>query len=312
MEKTKENRQVRREAPGKINLHLRVKGLRADGYHALESIFLALDWGDTLRLDAAKGPGTCELFRNCLLPQGELPFPPEQDLVYRAAVLFRAKTGFDRALRIELDKRIPLGAGLGGGSSDAAAVLLALDQLAGTGLSQAALRTLAEALGSDVPFFLSPGAALVHGRGEELAPLDPPENIRVVLVNPGFPQDTAEAFRLLDLERGRGWPAPEEPEPGTLAKALSGPPVLWPYGNDFLPLFLERGPGEKAEAYRSIILSLKALGAEFTGLSGSGSTCFGIFTNGGAADRAVQVLGGEWNFVRVTFPLARSGNAVLQ
>jgi 4-diphosphocytidyl-2-C-methyl-D-erythritol kinase len=241
-----------------------------------------------------------------------LPFPPEEDLAYRAAALFRAKTGFDRALRIELDKRIPLGGGLGGGSSDAAAVLLALDQAAGTGLSQAALGVLAEALGSDVPFFLSPGAALVYGRGEALTPLDHPQNIRVVLVNPGFPQDTAGAFRLLDAERGRGWPVPKELDPGALAKALCGPPALWPYGNDFLPLFLERGPGEAAGAYRGIILSLKALGAEFAGLSGSGSTCFGIFTNGGAADRAIKILLEEWNFVRITFPLARSGKAVLQ
>lgn len=297
------------EAPGKINVHLRVRGLRADGYHRLESIFFALAWGDTLRIDVSKGPGACELYRNCLLPQGELPFPPEQDLAYRAAVLFRAKTGFDRALRIELDKRIPLGAGLGGGSSDAAAVLLALDQLAGTGLSRAALGSLAEALGSDVPFFLSPGAALVYGRGEGIVPLETPQNIRVVLVNPGFSSDTAGAFRLLDGEQER-----EESDiaPETLVKALPGPPALWPYKNDFLPLFLKKGAAGEAEAYRRMILSLKALGAEFTGLSGSGSTCFGIFTQGGAADQAVQILSEEWNFVKITFPLARSGNAVLQ
>ncbi|MDR2631445.1 MAG: 4-(cytidine 5'-diphospho)-2-C-methyl-D-erythritol kinase [Spirochaetaceae bacterium] len=300
------------EAPAKINLHLRVKGLRADGYHALESVFLALDWGDTLRVDASWGKGTCELVRNCLLPQEALPFSPEEDLAYRAALLFRQKTGYDRALRIELDKRIPLGAGLGGGSSDAAAVLLALDRLARTGLSASALKVLAEALGSDVPFFLSPGAALVCGRGEELTLLDPPKDIWVVLVNPGFAQDTAGAFRLLDAERGRGWLLPEELAPETLGKALSGPPGLWPYGNDFLSLFLERGPAGRARAYGAILESLKALDAEFTGLSGSGSTCFGVFIQGGAADRALQVLREEWSFVRITFPLARSGNAVLQ
>jgi 4-diphosphocytidyl-2-C-methyl-D-erythritol kinase len=298
-----------REAPGKINVHLRVRGLRADGYHGLESIFLALAWGDTLRFDASHGPGACELHRNCLLPQGELPFPPEQDLAYRAAVLFRAKTGFDRALRIELDKRIPLGAGLGGGSSDAAAVLLALDQLAGTGLGPAALGALAETLGSDVPFFLSPGAALVYGRGEAVFPLETPQNIRVVLVNPGFPSDTAGAFRLLDRERRQEGP---DVAPESLVKALFGPPALWPYGNDFLPLFWEKGAAGEAEAYRRMILSLKDLGAEFMGLSGSGSTCFGIFTRGSVADQAVQILAEEWNFVKMTFPLARSGNAVLQ
>jgi 4-diphosphocytidyl-2-C-methyl-D-erythritol kinase len=298
------------EAPCKINLHLRVKGLRADGYHGLESVFLALAWGDTLRFDAAKGPGACELIRNCLLPPGELSFPVEQDLAYRAAVLFRERTGFDRALRIELDKRIPLGAGLGGGSSDAATVLLALDRLAGTGLSRAVLGALAASLGSDVPFFLSPGAALVYGRGEELIPLETPRNIRVVLVNPGFPSDTAGAFRLLDRE-GRGREGPDI-SPESLIRALPGHPASWPYKNDFLSLFLEKGAAGEAEAYWRVLGSFKTLGAEFVGLSGSGSTCFGIFTRGDAADRAVKIMSEEWNFVKITFPLARSGNAVLQ
>lgn len=305
-----------REAPGKINLHLRVKGLRSDGYHGLESVFLALAWGDTLRFDVSAGRGACELSRTCFFPSGGLSFPPEEDLAYRAALLFRAKTGFDRAMRIELDKRIPPGAGMGGGSSDAAAVLLALNQLAGTGLSRGALRSLAETLGSDVPFFLLPGSALVYGRGEGVIPLESPKNIRVVLVNPGFPSDTAGAFRLLDAERGNPV-APEFPWEvwdawETLADALSGPPALWPYGNDFLPLFLEKGPPEQAEAYRGIISSFNDLGAEFAGLSGSGSTCFGVFTSGGAADRAVRALVKQWNFVKATIPLARSGSAVLQ
>jgi 4-diphosphocytidyl-2-C-methyl-D-erythritol kinase len=307
---------VTREAPGKINLHLRVKGLRSDGYHGLESVFLALAWGDILRFDVSAGPGGCELSRTCNFLHGGLSIPPEQDLAYRAAMLFRAKTGFDRAMRIEVDKRIPPGAGLGGGSSDAAAVLLALNHLAGTSLSRTALWSLAEVLGSDVPFFLLPGTALVYGRGEGVIPLAPPQNIRVVLVNPGFPSDTAGAFRLLD--GGRGEPALREfpwdvwDTWETLSGALSGPPALWPYGNDFLSLFLEKGPPERAEAYRSIIVSLNALGADFAGLSGSGSTCFGIFTDGGAADRAVQALLKRWNFVKATIPLARSANAVLQ
>jgi 4-diphosphocytidyl-2-C-methyl-D-erythritol kinase len=165
------------------------------------------------------------------------------------------------------------------------------------------------ALGSDVPFFLSPGAALVYGRGEEVVPLETPQNIRVVLVNPGFPSDTVRAFHLLDREQEREG---LDIAPETLVKALSGPPALWPYRNDFLPLFLKKRAAGEADAYRRMILRLKALGAEFTGLSGSGSTCFGIFTQGGAADQAVQILSEEWNFVKITFPLARSGNAVLQ
>jgi 4-diphosphocytidyl-2-C-methyl-D-erythritol kinase len=302
------------EAPCKINLHLRVKGLRADGYHDLESVFLALAFGDTLRFEVLDKPGPVVLSREYRIPgwEGRLPFPPERDLVYRAAVLFREKTAFDKALEIRLEKRVPLGAGLGGGSSDAAAVLRGLDALAGTALSMEALAFMAGTLGSDVPFFLTPGAAFVSGRGEWIRPLPAPEKLRVVLVNPGFPSDTARAFRRLDRDRAEdaGTGGDRGPAPEALMAALGEAPGGWPYGNDFLPLFLKGGTG--AAAYRSIIGDLKALGADFTGLSGSGSTCFGIFTDGGEAERAVRILSEGWDFIELTFPLASSGRGVLQ
>jgi 4-diphosphocytidyl-2-C-methyl-D-erythritol kinase len=304
------------EAPCKVNLHLRVKERRVDGYHELESIFLALAFGDTLRLKALEKPGPIVLSREYRIPGGAEtpPLPPERDLIYRAAVLFREKTGFDKALRIRLKKRVPLGGGLGGGSSDAAAVLRGLDALAGTALSREALASMAGTLGSDVPFFLAPGAAWVSGRGEQVRPLKVPEKLRVVLVNPGFPSDTARAFRRLDRARGgaAGWTGPggKDPDPEALMAALGESPGSWPYGNDFLPLFLKGGT--RAEAYRRIIGDLKALGADFTGLSGAGSTCFGIFTDGGAAERAVRILSEGWNFIELTFPLASSGSGVLK
>jgi 4-diphosphocytidyl-2-C-methyl-D-erythritol kinase len=298
------------EAPCKINLHLRVKGLRADGYHELESVFLALAFGDTLGFEVLDKPGPVVLSREYRISGGEPPFPPERDLAYRAAVLFREKTGFDKALGIRLEKRVPLGAGLGGGSSDAAAVLRGLDALAGTALSTEALASMAGTLGSDVPFFLTPGAAVVSGRGERIRPLPVPERLRVVLVNPGFPSDTAGAFLRLARDRAGAGMGVRGPDPEALTAALGEAPGNWPYGNDFLPLFLKGGPG--AAAYRSVIGDLKALGADFTGLSGSGSTCFGIFTDGGTAERALGILSERWNFVELTFPLASSGIRVLQ
>ncbi|MDR1059287.1 MAG: 4-(cytidine 5'-diphospho)-2-C-methyl-D-erythritol kinase, partial [Treponema sp.] len=163
------------EAPCKINLHLSVGGRRPDGFHELESLFVTLDYGDTLELELTGTGGAAE-FSMCWDGPGPAPpelasLPPEKNLVYRALSLFREKTGFTRGLRGRGIKRIPPGSGYGGGSSDAAAALLALDSLSGGALGPGALPELAAALGSDAPFFLRGGAALVRGRGERLEAL---------------------------------------------------------------------------------------------------------------------------------------------
>jgi 4-diphosphocytidyl-2-C-methyl-D-erythritol kinase len=310
------------QAPAKINLHLRVGGRSAAGYHDLESVFVALDFGDAL---VFKLPGRGAAGETALRIDLKLPLAwslgPEQNLVYRAAALFRERTGFDAPLEIGLEKRIPWGAGLGGGSSDAAATLRALDALAETGLSREALGEMAEALGSDVPFFLGYAgpAALANGRGERLRPLAFPGGLSVVLVYPGFESGTAGAFRLLDETRGPGLdgalPAGED-RYGTLAAALGETPARWRergiFGNDFLPVLLRAGPERDRLAYREILADLDAGGADFSGLTGSGSTCFGIFYQQGAAEAAVKALRNKWFFVQHTFSLARWGNAVLQ
>jgi 4-diphosphocytidyl-2-C-methyl-D-erythritol kinase len=326
------------KAPCKINLHLHVKGRLSGGYHDLESVFLALDFGDTLGF--SMGGGSSGEFR-CEIRWDGLPAPsaaslgPEDNIVHKTAALFRARTGFDRPLRVSIDKRVPLGGGLGGGSSDAAAALSALNRLAGRPLSGAALEEMAGELGSDVPFFLtlaegnSPGAALnpdagepgaaetaafVTGRGERIRPVPAPAGIWALLVNPGFGSGTAGAFRLLDLWRDaeKTAPAGAGPSREALIGALGENPAGWPYANDFLPVFLAAGTEQAREAYSAIIHELKALGADFAGLSGTGSTCFGIFTGRKQAAAAENRLSGTWPFVRLTFPLARSANAVLQ
>jgi 4-diphosphocytidyl-2-C-methyl-D-erythritol kinase len=283
---------------------------------------VALDFGDTLVFDL---PGRGEAGETELSVELKLPLEwslePEKNLVCRAAALFRERTGFDSPLAIGLEKRIPWGAGLGGGSSDAAATLRALDALAGTGLSREALGEMAEALGSDVPFFLGYAgpAALAKGRGERLRPLAFPGEISVVLVYPGFESGTAGAFRLLDETRGPDFagelPAGED-RYGTLAAALGEAPARWRergiFGNDFLPVLLSAGSDRERRAYRGILADLDALGADFSGLTGSGSTCFGLFSHQGAAEEAVKALKDTWFFVQHTFSLARWGNAVLQ
>jgi 4-diphosphocytidyl-2-C-methyl-D-erythritol kinase len=316
-------------APCKVNLHLRVGERRADGYHDLESLFAALDFGDTLEFEVLKNPGICEILTDWRLPSAgfpngnpappEFPVPGSRNIVYKAVSLFRARTGFDRGLRIRLEKRIPLGGGLGGGSSDAAAALIALNALADTGLDREDLREMGLNLGSDVPFFLGGGAALVSGRGEHIEPLPVPSGLSVLLVNPGFPSPTGLAFRRLDQWRtlgarrmensGLGGPALSRDR---LISALAeGRPETWPYGNDFLPLFLT-GRGEEAGAYRSLISSLREEGADFTGLSGAGSTCFGVFKDRKTAEKASEALLKKWILVYLTFFLASSTVRVLK
>ncbi|MDR1277500.1 MAG: 4-(cytidine 5'-diphospho)-2-C-methyl-D-erythritol kinase [Treponema sp.] len=293
------------ETPGKINLHLRVKQRRSDGYHELESIFLALRFGDTLHFSLCDEPGLRGL-------RGFTALAPEENIICRALSLFRAETGFSRGLRVELEKRIPLGGGMGGGSSDAASTLLALNELSGAGLSAPRLAELAGKLGSDVPFFLVGGAAWVSGRGELIQPVPSPAGLPVVLVNPGFPSETAGAFRLLDASReasvfsGAEF-APELP-PEVLIKALEGHPGGWPFYNDFLPV-LSAGAGG---VYQRMLSGLKEGGADFCGLSGAGSTCFGVFPNRKLAEKAVKSLTQEWPFVELTFPLAYRVNPVLK
>lgn len=311
-------------APAKVNLHLRVAARRPDGFHDLESIFAALAFGDTLHFETLDDDNALEIEMagDWALP----PLPMEHNIIFRAVRGFRSQTGFVRGLRVGVEKRIPPGGGLGGGSSDAASTLLALNSLAGgQSLDGPSLAALAASLGSDVPFFLTEtGAALATGRGERLEPLPSPAGLFLVLVNPGFPSETAAAFRLLDEYRAAGGPAHEggeKPDSGlsgaALSRFLANSPRDWPFTNDFLPVFLHDF-GQKpykvseAHAYRSIIAGLRDLGADFAGLSGAGSTCFGVFTRREQAAEAEKALSGHWNFVKFSFLLAHKAVAVLE
>jgi len=328
---------IRIDATAKLNLHLSIGERRSDGFHDIESLFLALAYGDTLSFEipsqeSAFSSEDTEIILDWQLPWGRSEdLSPGKNIVNQAVSLFRQHTGFDKRLKVVIEKRIPLGGGLGGGSSDAAAALLALNRLASPeGLvSDAVLVEMGASLGSDVPFFLqiSPNdthsIAWVSGRGEQIRPFVPPpqvQNLSLVLVNPGFPSDTAKAFRLLDEMRGNEQQAPlaslrsSVPKatlspPQSLIPILSGSPQDWPFSNDFLPVFEADFKRKKADngsfpAYSEIIDVLRELGADFSGLSGSGSTCFGVFSNQSKARTARGLLLKRWNFVIETFLLA--------
>lgn len=179
-------------APAKLNLFLHVTGRRPDGYHTLQTLFQFLDVGDELRFDVT---GDGRIARAQVLPG----VPEDRDLCVRAARLLQAASGTTQGVVIHLDKRLPLGGGLGGGSSDAATTLLALNELWGCGLAPEALAALGLKLGADVPVFVHGHAAWAEGVGEVLTPAEPAERWVLVLV-PAVSVSTAEVFAAYDRE----------------------------------------------------------------------------------------------------------------
>jgi len=282
-------------APAKINLHLAVKDKRTDGFHNIESVFLAVDFGDFLRFQFDSG----NLNNECIINAGspDIKFdviPIQNNIIYKAVSIFRLKTGFSRKVIINLRKNIPVGGGLGGGSSDAAAALTALNEAAGFPCGLEDLLEMGEALGSDVPFFIHRiSAALVTGRGEIIKPVKIPE-MYLALVNPGFNSNTSDAFKLLDEYRKSG--KLNEESKNADAEFINRLDIIniSSFSNSFLPVFNEP---EKA-VYLDIISQLENAGAEFASLSGSGSTCFGVFSDWEKAQDICSLLSKKWYFVK--------------
>ena len=193
-------------APAKLNLFLRIVGRRADGYHDLQTVFRLLDWGDELRVHVRRD--------GAIVRANEVRgVPAETDLVIRAARLLQAEAGVTLGAGIAVDKRIPMGGGLGGGSSDAATALVALNHLWGCGLDEDALAGLAHRLGADVPVFVRGRSAWAEGVGERLTPVALPRRWYVVL-DPGEHVPTAALFQASELTRN----AP----PATISSFASG------------------------------------------------------------------------------------------
>lgn len=265
-------------APAKVNLRLRVLAREASGYHQLETVFCALDLADTLEIERV-GKGIA------LEVVGAELGPPERNLVHRAARAFYDAAGIEPRVRIVLHKRIPAGAGMGGGSSDAASTLLALDALHGEPLGRAALMRLGASLGSDVPFFLcgSP-LALAWGRGERLLALPALPARPVLVAAPDFPISTPDAFHALDRfaeEHG----APLESYAIQLATLASWHEIDSIAVNDFEPPTFARYP--ELARIRDTFL---AAGADLALLSGSGSALFAVFPEADALERAAAAL----------------------
>lgn len=247
-------------APAKVNLTLDIVGKRPDGYHLLESVMQTIALFDTLTVTAA--PSGIRLICREDLPQGQ------DNIVVRAAEAFFREARLDAGAEIRLEKRIPMGAGMGGGSADAAAVLVALDHLYETHWPLERLMALGETLGADVPFCIHGGTAFVQGIGEQIQPLCPIPQASFVVVKPEFSVSTREAFAAAD--RGEIQTRPDHPGIRTAIAAGDLPGIAARLCN----VFEQAVPLEGIEVIRRALREQGALGSVMTG---SGSAVIGVF-----------------------------------
>ena len=279
-------------ARAKVNLGLEVLGRRADGYHELRSVMWAIELADRVTLEAS-GDG---IALECAAP--DVPRTPD-NLAWRAAELVRRETGSATGVRIRIEKRIPVAAGLGGGSADAAAVLAGLGYLGRRRLGRRRLEALAVTLGMDVPFFLGRSPALAWRRGEELRPVQTSTDLSLVIANPGFPLATRDVYARLepgDYGDGRRVDALVTAlRRGTAAVAAA------------VVNGLERAAARLWPGLTEIKAALVGAGCLAALMSGSGPTVFGIAPSHRAALRIRDALGTQpwrlWVARTVTGPV---------
>lgn len=274
-------------AHGKLNLSLDVLGKKGDGYHDLRMVMQSVEFGDDIHIE--------------LTPDGTFSIDPgqrylpsdERNLALRAARLFLDGSGLGAAIRVE--KRVPVCAGMGGGSSDAAAVLRALNRLTGAGKTPAQLRAMGERLGSDVPFCVQGGTALAEGRGERLTPLPPLPDCAIVICKPAFSISTPELFGRVDARKSR-----LRPDTAGMLEALAAgdlTAVARRAYNVFEDVLGRRG-GDIA-SIKSQLVSLGALGSAMTG---TGSAVFGLFRDRAQAEAAHAALSEQYRDCFLTRP----------
>lgn len=278
---------IERLSPCKVNLVLNVLGRRPDGFHELETVMHPIPWTD--RLELARGGSSIEL--SCNRP--DLP-TDTTNLVVRAALAFRDAAHVADGVRIRLEKRIPLAAGLGGGSSNAATTLLGLNDLFGRPLDPARIQDLAAALGSDVPFFLHATPALATGRGEKIEPLDwfpALSGCWVLLVHPGFGIPTAWAYR--ELAR---FPAALNGEAGRARRAIAvlRSEAALVQAQSALYNSLEAPAFAKYPILEIYLDFMRSSGAIACRMSGSGSATFALFLSEGLAREAQAAFAGRF------------------
>ena len=254
-------------APAKLNLFLRVTGRRADGYHQLQTVFQLLDWGDTIRLRVRTDGVIARI-------AGNEGVEEDADLAVRAARALQRAGGISLGCEIEVIKRISVGGGFGGGSSDAATVLVALNRLWKVGLDMDGLAALGLTLGADVPVFVRGVSAWAEGIGDELQPLALPP-VWYLIVDPGVHVPTAALFQAADLTR--------DAPPVTIRDFTGGVPPGSDLGNAFEPLLRRQEP-----AIAAALDALSVFGS--ARVTGSGGGCFVAFADRDSAQTALEAL----------------------
>ena len=291
------------QAPAKINWTLEVLGMRPDGYHEVRTILQTINLYDTATLSPADElslsvSGATRGFRR------QSREAPESNIIYRAVRLLQRRTGCHRGVEVRLGKNIPVAAGLGGASSDAAAVLCGLRDLWGVSISDEELASLAAELGSDVPFFLRGGTALGSGRGDALELLPMPVERFAVVVTPPEPADAAKTKRLYGLL------TPEHYTDGASTGAvvhriLAGKPIAGAMRNAFMQV-----AAQAYAHYDEACGILRAAGVRHLLLAGAGPSVFALVTDQGEADaiaQAVREAGLEAHAARLLGPWSDDG-----
>jgi 4-diphosphocytidyl-2-C-methyl-D-erythritol kinase len=262
-------REARVIAQAKINLFLRVLAREEGGYHSIETLFLRLDIGDTVRVRIGDGVERVIDCHGPACPRDGLG-APEENLAYRAAVAYAEATGWPRGFAIDVEKNIPVGGGLGGGSADAAAVLRVLDAMAPAAAAPETMAAIAARLGADVPFLASDSVcALAWGRGQRMLELRPPPRRQVELLVPPFGVSTHWAYEQLGAPRA-------DPTVRSAMHRL-GELSSWEHLANLAVNDLEPVVGARHPEIASCVAALRARGARIAMMSGSGSAVFGIF-----------------------------------
>lgn len=270
----------------KINIGLKVLPKRDDGFHNIESIFQTVDIADELKVTLSEGKARCKVSCDSL----RLPTENTITMAYNA---FCTVTGMELpSVNVELTKRIPSGGGLGGGSSNAAALVRALQIITDITLSSEQLDKIAARVGSDVYFFLhcdeqGKGCALVSGRGEYVVPIQKRNDLFYILVFPNVHSSTKEAYALVDEQMAKGIEV-YNPLYNEFESIYHGSVSKWNFGNSFTPALVKR--------YSEIDRALNCIrtsGAVYCEMSGSGSTVFGVFTSQDDVKKAENIINSQ-------------------
>ena len=283
------------KAPAKVNIGLKVLRKRADGYHNIESIFQTLDFSDELRIRRIPQ-------KECIVRCAQMQLPLENTLT-KTYSAFCSETNIDFGVEVALNKFLPAGGGLGGGSSDGASLLKGLAELAEIQLTDSLADAVAEKVGSDVFFFLHSGffqkgrgCALVSGRGELVEAIESRTDLSFVLIFPGIHSSTKEAYSLVDYAYESGLYDSvykvSYPDFSELKRFYYGFIGAWKFTNSFTPVLIDKYP-LIGEALRDIL----ECGADWADMSGSGATVFGVFQSDAAAKEACLKCQKKWKCV---------------